>query len=33
MMSYREKYPGESVGHLWPCGCKKWTDGDESEEE
>lgn len=33
MMSYRDKYPGESVGHLWPCGCKKWTDGDESEEE
>lgn len=33
MMGYREKYQGENVSHLWPCGCEKHFDGDESEEE
>lgn len=33
MMGYREKYQGENVGHLWPCGCERPVDGDESEEE
>ncbi|KAF1365473.1 hypothetical protein EJ07DRAFT_150968 [Lizonia empirigonia] len=33
MMGYREKYQGENVGHLWPCGCERLVDGDESEEE
>lgn len=32
-MGYREKYQGENVGHLWPCGCERPVDGDESEEE
>ena len=33
MVGYRDKYQGENVGHLWPCGCEKVMDGDESEEE
>lgn len=33
MTGYRQKYPGEIVGHLWPCGCEIPRDGDESEEE
>ncbi|XP_014557084.1 hypothetical protein COCVIDRAFT_37405 [Bipolaris victoriae FI3] len=28
-----EKYPGYAVAHLWPCGCEKVMEGDESEEE
>jgi hypothetical protein len=31
--AYREKYPGEVVGHLWDCGCEMVGDGEESEEE
>ncbi|KAJ4993953.1 hypothetical protein SVAN01_00430 [Stagonosporopsis vannaccii] len=33
MVRYRKKYPGEVVGHLWPCGCEVPRDGDESEEQ
>ncbi|EMD61125.1 hypothetical protein COCSADRAFT_345256 [Bipolaris sorokiniana ND90Pr] len=28
-----EKYPGYAVAHLWPCGCEKAVEGDESDEE
>lgn len=30
---FNEIYPGFSMSHLWPCGCEKVMDGDESEEE
>lgn len=33
MRAYRERYPGEVVGHLWDCGCEMVGDGEESEEE
>ncbi|KAH6616326.1 hypothetical protein C7974DRAFT_401612 [Boeremia exigua] len=33
MRVYREKYQGELVGHLWPCGCVVPRDGNESEED
>ena len=30
---FTKKYPGYAVNHLWPCGCEKVRDEDESEEE
>lgn len=33
MGKYRDKYPGEVVGHLWDCGCEVREEGEESEEE
>ncbi|KAI4930867.1 uncharacterized protein J4E92_004700 [Alternaria infectoria] len=30
---FTKKYPGYAVAHLWPCGCEKVRDEDESEEE
>jgi hypothetical protein len=30
---FGEKYPGYALSHLWPCGCEKVSDKDESEEE
>jgi hypothetical protein len=30
---FGKKYPGYAVNHLWPCGCEKVSDGDESVEE
>jgi hypothetical protein len=33
---FTQRYPGFSVGHLWPCGCEKLRDegeDNESEEE
>jgi hypothetical protein len=30
---FGDKYPGYAVAHLWPCGCEKVSDEDESEEE
>lgn len=33
MRGFRDKYPGEVVGHLWACGCEIPSDGDDSEEE
>jgi hypothetical protein len=39
MRAYRERWPGECVGHLWDCGCvnlgyyEKVGGGEVSEEE
>lgn len=30
---FRRKYPGYGFAHLWPCGCQRVAEGDESEEE
>ncbi|KAF2033645.1 hypothetical protein EK21DRAFT_108775 [Setomelanomma holmii] len=30
--SFRAKYPGNQVNHLWPCGCEKLRFGSEEEE-
>ncbi|KAI4945549.1 hypothetical protein J4E91_007891 [Alternaria rosae] len=30
---FTNKYPGYAVAHLWPCGCEKVRDEDESEQE
>jgi hypothetical protein len=30
--SFTHKYPGNSVNHLWPCGCEKLRGGSESSE-
>ncbi len=30
---FTEKYLGYAVAHIWPCGCEKVSDENESEEE
>jgi hypothetical protein len=30
--AFTEKYPGNAVNHLWPCGCEKMRGEDESEQ-
>ncbi|KAH8732565.1 hypothetical protein GQ44DRAFT_697817 [Phaeosphaeriaceae sp. PMI808] len=35
-MGFKERYPGNGVMHLWPCGCEKMrgdSEDEESEEE